>query len=107
MKIRLYNMSVMDKNGYNLHIDEDFSELTIPVRSNIKNEEVEVKELSFNASKEADYGLIIYYLDNIPFRDPVTGFYESFGIHSPKKPTALLLKNIGDSVFKRVTSRTN
>ena len=107
MKVRMYNMSVMDQNKYDFHTDEDFSEIFIPIRSYIENEEVVVRELSFNASKEADYGLIIYYLDYLSFRDPITGFYESFGIHSPKKPTALLLKNIGNGVFKRVTSKTN
>jgi hypothetical protein len=58
-----------------------------------------------SSSKEANYLVLIFYVDAQKGWNPFYRFLDSFTIFNPKRPTALLLKQISENEFMRVTSR--
>lgn len=103
--VRLYNMSLTAPEAIESAAENGFVELYIPLEKPIKQSENYTYPIMIEPSREATYLVLIVSVESRPRWDPLTGFYDSFAIFEPKRPTALLLRHVEGDRFMRVRSR--
>ena len=103
--VRLYNMSLTGPEEVESAVENGFVELYIPLEKTIKQSGNYTYPIMVKSSREATYLVLILSVESRPRWDPLTGFYDSFAIFEPKRPTALLLRHVGGERFMRVRSR--
>ena len=77
-----------------------FSLISTPGRENYDSFEVD-----FSPNVKADYAVIIFFIEADTGADLPYRFGNSLAVLNPERPTAILLKNLGDGIFMRVRSR--
>jgi hypothetical protein len=105
LTVRLYNISLTGPQDSEVSERDQFSELQIRLDEPIPPSGHDVRTITFTTVEDADYMVLIFYADPQPRYDPITGFFDSFALYKPERPTALLLKQVGAEEYKRVTSR--
>ena len=101
---RLYNISLTGPQDAEVSVLDRFSELQIKLATPIVSSGHDVRTITITTADDADYMVLIFYVDPQPRYDPITGFFDSFATYTPERPTALLLKQVGANEYKRVTS---
>lgn len=105
LTIWLYNMSaVSPEDVYETHF-EGYTELKANLHEPIGASEKEVFTISVGPHEDSAYLIIAFSVSPYPVRDPVSGFYTSFSQYNPERPTAVLLRHLGDMRYMRVSSR--
>ena len=102
---RLYNISLTGPPDVEVSVLDRFSELQIKLDAPIAPSGHDVRTITITTVEDADYMVLIFYVDPQPRYDPITGFFDSFAAYTPERPTALLLKQVGVKEYMRVTSR--
>ncbi len=102
---RLYNISLTGPQDAEVSVYDRFSELQIKLDAPIAPSGHEVRTITITTVEDADYMVLIFYVDPQPHYDPITGFFDSFATYTPERPTALLLKQVEADEYMRVTSR--
>lgn len=100
--VAYYNMSLTSHEGLSVQ-ENEASVLRLPLSA--QAHQSSNLSATFNTEKEADYMILILSVEGNSEADPLTRFFNSFAIINPERPTAILLKNLGDGIFMRVRSR--
>jgi len=103
--VRIYNMTLTGPGDLESILYEAFTLIRIPLEGVIKASGEAEKTITLTNEGDADYLVLIFSLETRRSLNPVTGFFGSFEIQQPERPTALLLKRIEPGVYKRVTQR--
>lgn len=103
----LYNMSLTGPNGVETIVRDGFTELRISLDEPIRRSGDYTYPITLKPAGKATYLVLVFSAESQPRWDPMTGFYDSFAIYKPERPTALLLRHVEDEVFMRVRSRTS
>ncbi|MGD2200767.1 MAG: hypothetical protein PVJ38_03925 [Candidatus Bathyarchaeota archaeon] len=100
--VRLYNASLAEAQDSAV---EDVSQVSIPLEGPVPPGGGVNRSISLTTSREASYLVLIFSLEGRRDQSALAGFYSSFTVLEPERPTALLLKRIDGLNFKRVTKR--
>ena len=103
--VRIYNMTPTGPEGPEVIPYDDFTLIRISLEGPIKASEEAEKTITLTNDGNADYLVLVFSLETRRSLNPVTGFFGSFEIQQPERPTALLLKRVELGVYKRVTQR--
>ncbi len=103
--VRIYNMTLMGPGDLETTRYEEFTLIRIPLEGPIEASGEAEKTITLTNDGDADYLVLVFALETRRSLNPVTGFFSSFEIQRPVRPTALLLKRIEPGVYKRVTRR--
>ncbi|MGD2142299.1 MAG: hypothetical protein PVH79_02320 [Candidatus Bathyarchaeota archaeon] len=103
--VRLYNASLTDPQNAEVSVFEEATIVRIPQVGSVPSSGKTSKTIAINAESEASHLILIYSLEAHRNLNPLKGFYNSFVVYESERPTALLLKRMGDLVYKRVTQR--
>ena len=103
--VRIYNMTLTGPESLEVLTYDDFALIEIPLEEPIKGSGKAEKVITLIRDGDADYLVLIFSLETRQTLNPATGFFGSFEVQQPKRPTALLLKRIEPDVYKRVTRR--
>jgi hypothetical protein len=103
--VRIYNMTLTGPGDLEASPYADFTLIEIPLEGLIKASEEDEKTITLTNDRDADYLVLVFSLETRRSLNPVVGFFGSFEIQQPERPTALLLKRIEPGVYKRVTQR--
>jgi hypothetical protein len=102
---RIYNMSLTGPEGIEIRRGEIYSEAVIPIEDAVHKDGHEAYTVELEGTPGTSHQILIFSVEGKPNTDPVTGFHDSFAIFEPVRPTALLLKRVGDGSYMRVRSR--
>lgn len=102
---RFYNMSFLETGSLSVEEYEAFSLLRLPWSVSAQQSEYDTFEVAFDSVENSSYLVLIYSIEADRKVRPISRFYNSFAIFKPERPTALLLKNIGDGKYMRVKKR--
>jgi len=105
LTIWLYNMSVVSPEDFDETHFEGYTELKANLHEPIGPFEKEVLTISVGAHEDSAYLILAFSVAHYPVRDPLGGFYTSFSQYNPERPTAVLLRHLGDMRYMRVSSR--
>jgi hypothetical protein len=105
LTIWLYNMSVVSPEDVEETHFEGYTELKAKLHEPIDPSKQEVFTVTVSPLEDSDYLILAFRVSSYPVRDPVGGFYTSFSQYSPERPTAVLLRHLGDMRYMRVRSR--
>ena len=103
--VRIYNMTPTGPEGLEASPYDDFMLIRIPLEGPIKASGEAEKTITLTNDGDADYLVLVFALETRRSLNPVAGFFGSFEVQQPERPTALLLKRIEPGVYKRVTQR--
>jgi hypothetical protein len=103
--VRIYNMTLTGPEDLDVTPYDDYTLITIPLEGPIKASGEDEKTITLTYDGDADYLVLVFSLGTRRSVNPVAGFFGSFEIQQPERPTALLLKRIEPGVYKRVTQR--
>lgn len=103
--VRFYNMSLQETESLSVEEEEAFSRLRVPWSVSARQSEYEAFEVSFDSVANATYLVLIYSVEPDWKVASTSRFYNSFAVYEPERPTALLLKHVGDTKYMRVRSR--
>ena len=103
--VRIYNLSVTGPGNLEVSPNDDFTLIKIPLKDPIFASGERDKKITLKNDGDADYLVLVFSLETRRSLNPVTGFFGSFEVQQPERPTALLLKRIEPGVYKRVTQR--
>jgi hypothetical protein len=103
--VRIYNMTLTGPGDLESIHYEAFTLIRIPLEGSIKASGEAEKTITLTNDGDADYLVLVFALETRRSLNPVTGFFGSFEVQKPERPTALLLKRIEPGVYKRVTQR--
>ena len=103
--VRIYNMTLTGPGGLEVSPNDDFTLINIPLEGPIRASGEEEKTITLTNDRDADYLVLIFSLDPHLRPNPVEGFFGSFEVYEPERPTALLLRRVEPGVYKRVTQR--
>lgn len=102
---RLYNISLTGPPDAEVLVHDRFSDLQIKLDAPIAPSGHDVSTITLTTVEDADYMVLIFYVDPQPHYNPIAGFFDSFATYTPERPTALLLKEVEANEYMRVTSR--
>ena len=105
LTIWLYNMTVVSPEDVDETHLEGYTELKANLQESIDPSQHEVFTISISPLEDSTYLILAFSVTPYPARDPVSGFYTSFAKHNPERPTALLMRHLGDMRYMRVRSR--
>lgn len=105
LKFWLYNMSLIEPKGIEPFSGEGFTEFRVTLNDPIRKEEDVIYSLKLRSAGKATYLVLIFAAESQPLSDPVASFHDSFAIYTPERPTALLLKHLGEDSYMRVRGR--
>lgn len=103
--VRLYNMSLEAQERIETSEGSEFSEHRISLYSPIRRAGHANYTIKLTTLGNATHLVLIFYVEPPPRWDPIRGFYNSFAVYNPRRPTALLLKHIDGMKFMRVRKR--
>jgi hypothetical protein len=103
--VRIYNMTLTGPEGAEPSTYDDFTLIRISLGGPIKASAEAEKTIKLTNDGNADYLVLVFSLETRRSLNPVKGFFGSFEIQQPERPTALLLKRVEPGVYKRVTQR--
>jgi hypothetical protein len=103
--VRLYNMSLVSPLHPNMFENDFFNEIRIPLERILTKHGQEGFTIELEGMEYASYQVLVFSIEGKLRKDPFLGFYDSFAIFRPVRPTALLLKDVGDNRYMRVKSR--
>lgn len=103
--IWLYNMSVVSPEDFDETHLEGYTELKANLQEPIDPSQKEVFTITVSLIEDSAYLILAFSVTPYPVRDPVSGFYTSFSQYNPERPTAILLRHLGDMRYMRVRSR--
>jgi len=105
LTIWLYNMSVVSPEDVDETHFEGYTELKTKLHEPIDPSQHEVFTLIVSPLEDSTYLILAFSVTPYPVRDPVGGFYTSFSQYNPERPTAILLRHLGDMRYMRVRGR--
>ncbi|MDP6458519.1 MAG: hypothetical protein QGF78_04250 [Candidatus Bathyarchaeota archaeon] len=103
--VRLYNMTLTSPRALEVSPFNDFTLIRVPLEFPLKASGRDESVITINRKGDPDYLVLIFSLETYRHLNPVTGFFDSFKVQQPERPTALLLKRLEPGVYKRVTNR--
>jgi hypothetical protein len=103
--VKIYNMTLTGPGGLEVIPRDDFTLIRVPLEGPIKASGDAEKTIKLTNDGDADYLVLVFSLETRRSLNPIAGFFDSFKIQQPERPTALLLKRIETGVYKRVTQR--
>jgi hypothetical protein len=102
LTIRIYNMSLINSYEYPVETIGEFSEISFPLKNVImKNQKTEFT-IDLNAEDNSSHLVLFYYIE---INTDSIDFHKNFALFKPQRPTAIILKNIGENHFMRVKER--
>ena len=104
-RVRIYNMTLTGPEGAEVSTYDDFTLIGVPLEGPIPASGGDEKIITVTNDGDADYLVLVFSLETRRSLNPVTGFFSSFEVQQPERPTALLLKRVEPGVYKRVTQR--
>ncbi|UCH56928.1 MAG: hypothetical protein JSV18_06185 [Candidatus Bathyarchaeota archaeon] len=105
LSLRLYNTSLIGSEGAEVVEGEGFTFIRMSLDGKIDPSRQGNKSITINTVGDATYIVLILSAQSQRSSDPLRGFYDSFAINQPERPTALLLKQVEGFTYQRVTSR--
>jgi hypothetical protein len=105
LTIWLYNMSAVSPEDVDETHFDGYTELKAKLHKPIDPSQHEVFTITVSPLEDSAYLILAFSVTPYPVRDPVGGFYTSFSQYSPERPTAVLLRHLGDMRYMRVSSR--
>jgi hypothetical protein len=103
--VRVYNMTLTGPGGLEVSPKEGFTLIKIPLEGPIPASGEEEKTITLTNVGDADYLVLVFSLEARMSLNTVEGFFTSFEVHEPERPTALLLKRVESGIYMRVTQR--
>lgn len=103
--VKLYNFTLADSEGSESTEGEWPTELKVALDEPIRPSGHEEYNITLDSAGNATYLVLIFSIESKPRLDPFTGYYDSFAIFKPERPTALLLKNVDGNMYMRVRRR--
>jgi hypothetical protein len=104
-RVRIYNMTLTGPEGTEATPYDDFTLISVPLEGPIPASGGDEKTITLTNHGDADYLVLVFSLETRRSLNPVNGFFASFEVQQPERPTALLLKRVETGVYKRVTQR--
>ena len=105
LTIWLYNMSVVSPEDLDETVYEGYTELKVNLHEPINPSEKEMFTITVGPHEDSTYLILAFSVSPYPVRDPLSGFSTSFSQYNPERPTAVLLRHLGDMRYMRVSSR--
>lgn len=103
--VRLYNMSLARPEGLEVTEYEAVTLVRVPVDEAITPSSTVERTITLTTEGDATHLVLIFMVSPKRSGNPVSGFYNSFAVYEPVRPTALLLKLLESGEYQRVTSR--
>jgi hypothetical protein len=100
-----YNMSLQEDRVFNIEEAEGFSVTSVPWDVFPNQSEYDTFEIKFDSEENSSYLALIFSVEGELKAKLATRFHNSFSIFKGERPTALLLKHIGDREYMRVKRR--
>lgn len=104
-RVRIYNMTLTGPESAEASPYDDYTLISVPLEGPIPASGGNEKTITLTNDGDADYLVLVFSLETRRSLNPVTGFFSSFEVQQPERPTALLLKRVEPGVYKRVTQR--
>jgi hypothetical protein len=104
-RVRIYNMTLTGPEGAEASTYDDFTLIRISLEGPIPASGGDEKIITLTNDGDADYLVLVFSLETRRSLNPVIGFFGSFEVQLPERPTALLLKRVEHGIYKRVTQR--
>jgi hypothetical protein len=103
--VQYYNISLVDSEELSKKEIEGGSQVQIPWVLPPLQQDEDVFNLTFTTTGNATYITLIFSIEG-DLEAPITArFHGSFAYFNPERPTAILLKNLGDRRFMRLSGR--
>ena len=103
--VRIYNMTLTSPDSLETSMYNSYTLITVPLEGPIPASGRDEKTITVTNDGDADYLVLVFSLRTRRSLNPVAGFFSSFEVQQPERPTALLLKRVEPGVYKRVTQR--
>ena len=103
--VRLYNMSLTGPEGLEITEYEAVTVVQVPLEEVVSPSGTVDRTITLTTEGDATHLVLIFSVNPKRSGDPVSGFYNSFAVYEPVRPTALLLKHLETGEYQRVTSR--
>jgi len=103
--VSLYNMSLTGPEGLEVTEYETATVIQVPVDEVVSPSGKVDRTITLTTEGDATHLVFIFSVNPKRSGDPLSGFYNSFAIYEPVRPTALLLKLLESGDYQRVTSR--
>jgi len=103
--VRLYNMSLTGLEGLEVTEYESFTMVQVPLDEAVSPSGTVDQMITLTTEGDATHLVLIFSVSPRRSGDPISGFYNSFAVYEPVRPTALLLKLLESGEYQRVTSR--
>jgi len=103
--VSYYNLTLEKPEDLEISKIGDASIVRVSLISAPGREDYESFEVEFSPNVKADYAVIIFFIEADSGADLQYRFGNSLAVFNPERPTAILLKNLGDGTFMRVRSR--
>ncbi|HUS78224.1 MAG TPA: hypothetical protein VM050_06140 [Patescibacteria group bacterium] len=105
LRVRLYNASLAEPVEAEIAHKPYYDEFYIHIDDAVRRYENGVETLYIEPEGEDGYLAVTFIAQPRLGTNPARGFYDSLAVFRSQRPTALLLKNMGDGVYKRVQSK--
>jgi len=103
--VSLYNMSLTGPEGLEITEYEAATVVQVPVNEVVSPSDTVDRTITLTTEGDATHLVFIFSVNPKRSGDPLSGFFNSFAIYEPVRPTALLLKHLESGEYQRVTSR--
>jgi len=101
----LYNASLIEPERVEPPEGARYHTVEVSLDDPIKRSSTEVYTIKLRPEGEPDYMVFIFEVSARPRWDPFSGFFDSFMVTKPERPTALLLKRIDGTTYMRTRQR--
>ena len=105
LTLMMYNSSIIYPEGLQSPADSGVHMVKLSLDEPIRQSSNETHILSLEPLGKPPYVVFVFTIDTIHRSDPFTGFYESFMISKPERPTALLLKRVEGEAYMRTRKK--
>jgi hypothetical protein len=105
LTLMMYNSSIIYPEGLQSPTDSGVHSVKLSLDEPIRQSSNETYVLSLEPLGEPTYVAFVFSVDTIHRSDPFTGFYESFMVSKPERPTALLLKRFEGEAYMRTRKK--
>jgi len=105
LRVRLYNASLSEPVEAEIAHEQYYDEFYIHIDDAVGRYEHGVETLYIEPEGDDGYLAVTFTAQPLLGANPARGFYDSLAIFRSQRPTALLLKNMEDGVYKRVQSK--
>ena len=105
LTLTMYNSSIISPEGVQSPSDSSVHQVKLSLDEPVRQSSNGTYLLSLEPLGEPTFVAFVFSVDTIHRSDPLTGFYESFLVSTPERPTALLLRRVEGDAYMRTRKK--